>query len=301
MTLLRKLWEVKILGILIDRNTRVVVQGITGREGSFHTKLMLEYGTKIVAGVTPGKGGTEVHGVPVYDSIRSALREHDIDASIIFVPARFAPLAAYEAIDAGLSPIVIITEGIPVWDTMRIVNRAHRRGVVVIGPNCPGIIVPGEAKIGIMPGHVFKPGDTAIISRSGTLTYEIAQVCSMSGIGQSVVIGLGGDPIRGLTIPAALRMLEEGQHTKRIVIIGEIGGTEEEEAAELVKKGEITKPIVGYIAGSTIRREGVSFGHAGAIILGEKGKPESKIRAFKEAGIPVARFPHEIPEILKRL
>ena len=289
------------MSIWVDENTKVVVQGITGREGSFHTKLMLEYGTKIVAGVTPGKGGMEVHGVPVYDSIKSAMREHEIDASIIFVPAKFAPVAAMEAIDAGLNPIVIITEGIPVWDTLRIVNRARKKGITIIGPNCPGIIVPEESKIGIMPGHVFKKGDVAIISRSGTLTYEIAQVCTLAGLGQSVVIGIGGDPIRGLTIPEALRLLEEDPETKKIVIIGEIGGTEEEEAAELVKKGEITKPIVGYIAGSTIKRTGVSFGHAGAIILGEKGKPETKIRAFKEAGIKIAKFPHEVPELLKQL
>ncbi|MEX0569528.1 MAG: succinate--CoA ligase subunit alpha [Candidatus Njordarchaeota archaeon] len=288
------------MGILINKDTKVVVQGITGREGSFHTKLMLEYGTKIVAGVTPGKGGTEVHGVPVYDSIKSAMDEHPIDASIIFVPAKFAYLAAHEAIDAGLKLVVIITEGIPVWDTMKIVNKAHKKGTTVIGPNCPGIIVPSESKIGIMPGHIFKKGDVAIISRSGTLTYEIAHVCSMAGVGQSVVIGIGGDPIRGLTIPGALKLLEDDPETKKIVIIGEIGGTEEEEAAELVKKGEITKPIVGYIAGSTIRREGVSFGHAGAIILGTKGKPETKIRAFQEAGIEIAKFPHEIPDILKR-
>lgn len=289
------------MGILIDKNTKVLVQGITGREGSFHTKLMLEYGTKIVAGVTPGRGGAEVHGVPVYDCIKSAMEEHSIDASIIFVPAKFAYSAAMEALDAGIKLIVIITEGIPVWDTMKIVNKAHEMESVIIGPNCPGIIVPKECKIGIMPGHIFKKGGVAIISRSGTLTYEIAQVCSMNDIGQSIVIGLGGDPIRGLTIPQALKLLEDDPSTRKIVIIGEIGGTEEEEAAELVKRDEITKPIVAYIAGSTIRREGVSFGHAGAIILGGKGRPESKIKAFQEAGIPVARFPHEIPEILRTL
>ena len=289
------------MGILIDRNTKVIVQGITGREGSFHTKLMIEYGTRIVAGVTPGKGGMEVHGVPVYDSIKSAMREHEADASIIFVPAKFALSAVYEAIDAELNPIIVITEGIPIWETMKFVNKARRKGLVIIGPNCPGIIVPGESKIGIMPGHIFTKGDVAIISRSGTLTYEVAQLCTLEGLGQSVVIGLGGDPIRGLTIPEALKMLERDPETKKIVIIGEIGGTEEEEAAELVKSGEITKPIVAYIAGATIKREGVSFGHAGAIILGEKGKPESKIRAFQEAGIPIARFPHEIPELLKKL
>lgn len=289
------------MGILVNKNTKVVVQGITGREGSFHTKLMLEYGTKIVAGVTPGKGGTEIHGIPVYDSIRSAMENHEIDASIIFVPAKFAPEAVYEAIDAKLNPIVVITEGIPIWETMKFVAKARANGITIIGPNCPGIIVPEETKLGIMPGHIFKRGNVAIISRSGTLTYEISQVLTLSGMGQSVVIGVGGDPIRGLTIPDALKLLEKDPETKKIVIIGEIGGTEEEEAAELVKKGIITKPIVGYIAGSTIKRSGVSFGHAGAIILGEKGKPESKIRAFKEAGIPIARFPHEVPELLKQL
>ncbi|MCR8433132.1 MAG: succinate--CoA ligase subunit alpha [Crenarchaeota archaeon] len=289
------------MAILVNKDSKVVVQGITGREGSFHTKLMIEYGTKIVAGVTPGKGGSEVHGIPVYDSIESAMKEHEIDASIIFVPANFALSAVYEAIDAGLSPIVVITEGIPVWDTMKFVNKAKSKGLCIIGPNCPGIIVPEETKIGIMPGHVFTKGDVAIISRSGTLTYEVAQICSLNGLGQSVVIGLGGDPIRGLTIPEALKMLESDPETKKIVIIGEIGGTEEEEAAELIKKGEITKPTVAYIAGATIKRTGVSFGHAGAIILGEKGKPETKIKAFQEAGVPVVRFPHEIPDALKEL
>lgn len=288
------------MGVLIDKNTKVVVQGITGREGSFHTRLMLEYGTKIVAGVTPGKGGSEVHGVPVYDSIKDAMREHDINASIVFVPAKFAYDAVMEAIYNELDPIVIITEGIPIWVTMRLVNEAKKKGIHIVGPNCPGIIVPGEIKLGIMPGHTFKPGNVAVISRSGTLTYEISKLLSDHDLGQSVVIGIGGDPVKGITIPEALQLLEKDPLTKRIVIIGEIGGVEEEKAAELIKKGTITKPVVAYIAGKhTTLRTGVSFGHAGAIILGEMGRPESKIRAFNEASVPVARLPIEVIDYLK--
>ncbi len=289
------------MAILVNKDTRVIVQGITGREGSFHTKLMLEYGTKIVAGVTPGRGGMEVHGVPVYDSIRDALEHHEADASIIFVPAKFCRDAILEAIYNNLNPIIVITEGIPVWTVMELVDMAKKRNIYIIGPNCPGIIVPGETKIGIMPGHVFKPGDTAIISRSGTLTYEISKTLSDAGLGQSVVIGIGGDPIKGLSIPEALKLLEEDPQTKRIVIIGEIGGVEEERAAELIKKGEITKPVVAYIAGKHIKVQQKSLGHAGAIILGEMGKPETKIKAFNEAGVPVARLPKEVVEYLREL
>jgi len=288
--------------VLVNKDTKVIVQGITGREGSFHTKLMLEYGTKIVAGVTPGKGGEEVHGVPVYDSVRDALDHHEAQASIIFVPARFVEDAVMEAIYNGLNPIVVITEGIPIWTTMKLVNEAKKRGIYIIGPNCPGLIVPSEIKIGIMPGHVFTPGDVAVISRSGTLTYEISKVLSDHGFGQSIVIGIGGDPVKGLTIPEALRLLENDPKTKKIVIIGEIGGVEEEKAAELIKKGEISKPVVAYIAGKhATMRTGVSFGHAGAIILGEMGRPETKIRAFNEAGVPVARLPTEVIDHLKTL
>ncbi len=290
------------MAVLVNKDTKVVVQGITGREGSFHTKLMLEYGTKIVAGVTPGKGGNDVHGVPVYDSIKDALKEHDIDASIIFVPAKFAYDAVMEAIYNELNPIVVITEGIPIWVTMKLVNEAKKRNIYIIGPNCPGIIVPGEIKLGIMPGHTFKPGDVAVISRSGTLTYEISKLLTDNNLGQSVVIGIGGDSIKGITIPEALRLLENDPYTKRIVIIGEIGGIEEEKAAELIKKGEITKPVVAYIAGKhATLRTGVSFGHAGAIILGEMGRPESKIRAFNEARVLVARLPIEVIDYLKTI
>jgi len=288
--------------VLVNKDTKVIVQGITGREGSFHTKLMLEYGTKIVAGVTPGKGGEEVHGVLVYDSVRDALDHHEAQASIIFVPARFVEDAVMEAIYNGLNPIVVITEGIPIWTTMKLVSEAKKRGIYIIGPNCPGLIVPGEIKIGIMPGHVFTSGDVAVISRSGTLTYEISKVLSDHGFGQSIVIGIGGDPVKGLTIPEALRLLESDPKTKKIVIIGEIGGVEEEKAAELIKKGEISKPVVAYIAGKhATMRTGVSFGHAGAIILGEMGRPETKIRAFNEAGVPVARLPTEVIDHLRTL
>jgi len=289
------------MAILVNKDTKVIVQGITGREGSFHTKLMLEYGTKIVAGVTPGKGEQEVHGVPVYDSIKDALDNHEANASIIFVPARFAEDAVMEAIYNELNPIVVITEGIPVWTTAKFVNYAKRQGIYIIGPNCPGIIVPGETKLGIMPGHIFKPGDVAVISRSGTLTYEISKILSDHGIGQSVVIGIGGDPIKGLTIPEALKLLESDPQTKRIVIIGEIGGVEEEKAAELIRKEEVTKPVVAYIAGKHIKVESKSLGHAGAIILGEMGRPESKIKAFGEAGVPVARLPTEVVEYIKQI
>ncbi|MHA1590728.1 MAG: succinate--CoA ligase subunit alpha [Candidatus Njordarchaeales archaeon] len=288
------------MGILVNKNTRVIVQGITGREGSFHTKLMLEYGTKIVAGVTPGKGGNEVHGVPVYDSIGDALRENEADASIIFVPAKFAGDAIKEAIHYNLNPIVVITEGIPIWTTLELVRMAKEKNIYIIGPNCPGIIIPTEIKLGIMPAHVFKRGDVAVISRSGTLTYEISKTLSDAGLGQSVVIGIGGDPVKGLTIPEALKLLEEDPETKKIVIIGEIGGVEEEKAAELIKRDIITKPVVAYIAGKHVTmRTGVSFGHAGAIVLGNIGRPESKIKAFQEAGVPVARLPYEVVDYLK--
>jgi succinyl-CoA synthetase alpha subunit len=287
--------------ILVGEDTKVVVQGITGKEGSFHTKLMLEYGTKIVAGVVPGKHGEEVHGIPVYDTIKDAMREHDITASIIFVPARFAPSAAMEAIENNLNPIVVITEGIPTWDTAKFVLMAKRKGLHVIGPNCPGLIAPKpKVKIGILPGHVFTPGDVAVISRSGTLTYEIAKSLTDAGLGQSITIGVGGDPIRGTNLVEAVKLLEEDPDTKKIVVIGEIGGVEEEKVAELFKKGELSKPIVAYIAGRTAP-PGKAMGHAGAIILGETGKAESKIKAFEDAGIPVAKLPSEIPDLIKGL
>ncbi len=286
--------------ILVNKDTRVIVQGITGKQGSFHTKLMLEYGTKIVAGVTPGKHGETVHGIPVYDTVREALEEHDADASIIFVPAKFAEDAILEAIDTNLNPIVVITEGIPIWSMLRLVRIAKNKGIYIIGPNTPGIIIPGQTKIGIMPHQIFKPGDVGVISRSGTLTYEIVKALSEKGFGQSFALGIGGDPVRGINLREALMLAEEDEHTKKIVIIGEIGGREEELAAEMIKKGQITKPVVAYIAGATAP-PGKRMGHAGAIIMGETGKYETKVRAFKEAGVPVATLPQEVPDLLKQL
>ncbi|ABM80074.1 succinate--CoA ligase subunit alpha [Hyperthermus butylicus] len=287
------------MAILADENTRVIVQGITGREGSFHTKLMLEYGTKIVAGVTPGKGGMEVHGVPVYDTVEEALEEHpDANASIVFVPARFAPDAVYEAIDAGLKLVVVITEHIPVHETMRFVNYARQRGTVIIGPNCPGIISPGKTKIGIMPGRVFTPGPVGIVSRSGTLTYEIAYALTRSGIGQSTVVGIGGDPIVGLSFTEAMELFERDPETKVLVLIGEIGGDMEERAARMIEEGRFTKPVVAFIAGRTAP-PGKRMGHAGAIIMMGTGRYEDKVRALEKAGARVARSLSEIPRLVK--
>jgi len=289
-----------LMAILVDRDTRVIVQGITGREGSFHTKLMLDYGTKIVAGVTPGKGGREVHGVPVYDTVEEAVKNHGADASIVFVPARFAPDAVYEAIDAGLKLVVVITEHIPVHDTMRFVNYAKSKGTVIIGPNCPGIIVPGRIKIGIMPVTPFKPGNVAIISRSGTLTYEVAAAMTREGIGQSVAIGIGGDPIVGLDFVEALEMLEKDPETKAVVMIGEIGGDMEERVAAMYREGRFTKPIVAYVAGRTAP-PGKRMGHAGAIISMGTGAYQDKVEALRKAGIPVAKMPYDIPKLLKEV
>lgn len=287
------------MAILVDENTRVIVQGITGREGSFHTKLMLEYGTKIVAGVTPGKGGMEVHGVPVYDTVEEALREHpEANTSIVFVPARFAPDAVYEAIDAGLRLVVVITEHIPVHETMRFVNYAKQKGTVIIGPNCPGVISPGKAKVGIMPGRVFTPGPVGIVSRSGTLTYEIAYMLTRSGIGQSTVVGIGGDPIVGMTFTEVMELFERDPQTKALVLIGEIGGDMEERAAKMIEEGRFTKPVVAFIAGRTAP-PGKRMGHAGAIIMMGTGRYEDKVRALEKAGARVARSLSEIPKLVK--
>mgnify|MGYP001770648391 FL=1 len=287
------------MGILVDENTRVIVQGITGREGSFHTKLMLQYGTKVVAGVTPGRGGTTVEGVPVYDTVAEAVKEHpEANTSIIFVPARFAADAVYEAVDAGIKVIVVITEHIPVHDTLRFVNYAKEKGAVVIGPNCPGIITPGKTKVGIMPGHIFAPGPVGVMSRSGTLTYEISYFLTKAGLGQSTVIGVGGDPITGLTFPEVVEMFEKDPQTKAIVMIGEIGGDAEERVALMVRQGKIKKPIVAFIAGRTAP-EGKRMGHAGAIIMLGTGAYKDKVAALEAAGIRVARTPYEVPKLVQ--
>jgi len=287
------------MGILVDENTRVIVQGITGKEGSFHTKLMLQYGTKVVAGVTPGKGGSTVEGLPVYDTMAEAVKEHpEANTSIIFVPAKFASDAVYEAVDSGMKVIVAITEHIPVHDAMEFVNYAKRKGSVIIGPNCPGIITPGKTKIGIMPGHVFTPGPVGIMSRSGTLTYEIGYFLTKAGLGQSTVIGVGGDPVTGLTFPEVIEMFERDPQTKAVVMIGEIGGDAEERVARMVKEGRIKKPVVAFVAGRTAP-EGKRMGHAGAIIMLGTGAYKDKVAALEDAGIRVARTPYEVSKLVK--
>ncbi len=284
--------------ILIDRNTRVLVQGITGREGSFHTRQMLDYGTKIVAGVTPGKGGQEVHGVPVYNSVKEAQKEHAIDASIIFVPAFAAADAALEAAHAGVPLVVLITEGIPTLDMVAAVKEIKDLGVRLIGGNCPGLISAEESKIGIMPGHVFKRGKVGIISRSGTLTYEAAAALSDAGLGTTTTVGIGGDPIIGTTFKDLLPLFNEDPETEAVVVIGEIGGSDEEEAAAWIKE-HMKKPVVAFISGRSAPK-GKRMGHAGAIIMGDVGTPESKVRAFEEAGVPIAETIDEIVELVKK-
>ena len=289
------------MGILVNKNTRVLVQGITGREGSFHTKLMLEYGTKIVAGVTPGKGGTIVHGVPVYDTVKEAIRETGrIDASIVFVPARFAPDAVYEAIDNGIKLIVVITEGIPVHEELKFVKYAREHGTIIIGPNTPGIMTVGETKLGIMPAHVFKKGRIGLVSRSGTLTYEIARELGKKNYGVSTVLGLGGDPVTGLNFIDAYNYFMNDPDTDAVVIIGEIGGDAEERFAKHYASLRNKKPVVAYIAGKTAP-PGKRMGHAGAIISMGMGDYASKRKALEEAGIPVADKPSEIPLLLDKV
>jgi succinyl-CoA synthetase alpha subunit len=285
------------MSILADKNTRLLVQGITGREGTFHTQQMLDYGTNVVGGVTPGKGGTTHLGVPVFDTVKQAVRETGANASIIFVPAPFGADAILEAIDAGLPLIVAITEGIPVLDMMRVYKVLEHSSSVLIGPNCPGLITPGEAKIGIIPGYICRQGGVGIVSRSGTLTYEVIWALSEVGMGQSTAVGIGGDPIHGTDFIDCLRLFQEDPQTEKIVMIGEIGGDEEEKAAAFIKQ-HVTKPVAGYIAGRTAP-PGRRMGHAGAIISGGAGTAQSKIDALEDAGVKVARIPTQIPALLK--
>ena len=283
------------MAIIIDNSTKVVVQGITGGQGRFHTKRMREYGTNIVAGVTPGKGGEVVEGIPVFDSMWEIPEE--VTASILFVPASFAKEAALEAIGFGLNPVVIITEHIPVHDSMVVVNKARKDNIVVIGPNTPGIITPNQCKMGVMPSHVFSTGNIGLISRSGTLTYEIVDDLTKANMGQSTAIGLGGDPIVGLNYIDLLTKFESDPATKGLVLIGEIGGNAEEEAAEFIQDN-ISKPVVAYIAGKAAPK-GKTMGHAGAIITGSSGTAESKIEALEGAGVEVATKPIDIPKLMK--
>ncbi len=281
----------------MDRNTRVVVQGITGRQGRFHAKLMREYGTQVVAGVTPGKGGENVDGIPVYDTVREAAEEHDATASVVFVPAPSAMDACLEAL-AHLELVVAITEGIPVQDTMLLRAQARRTGSRLVGPNTPGIITPGESKLGIMPASVFTPGRVGVVSRSGTLAYEIAAAISGSGMGQSTLVGIGGDAVVGTSMREVLEMFESDPGTEAVVLVGEIGGEAEERAAEYV--AEMSKPVVAYVAGITAPPE-KRMGHAGAIISRGRGTAESKLRALERAGARVAEFPQEVPELLREV
>ncbi|MFX1413590.1 MAG: succinate--CoA ligase subunit alpha [Promethearchaeota archaeon] len=283
----------------INENSRVLVQGITGYQGNFHTELMLKYGTNIVAGVTPGKGGQEVLGVPVFDKVKEAKEITGCDTSIVFVPARFAFGAVKESLLAGIKSTTIITENVPVFDMLRIVEIANKRNLHVIGPNCPGMLIPEKIKLGIMPDDICKFGDVAIISKSGTLSYEITKFIGDQGIGVSAYIGIGGDPVRGTTMKEAVEYYVEDENTKLIVLIGEIGSDEEEKTADYIKSS-VNKPIIAYIAGKNAP-EGKRMGHAGAIISGDFGTAEGKNKALKNAGVYVADTPWDIPHLIKEI
>ncbi|HEV2799387.1 MAG TPA: succinate--CoA ligase subunit alpha [Pyrinomonadaceae bacterium] len=280
------------MSVLVDKNTRLVVQGITGKEGSFHTKQMVEYGTQVVGGVTPGKGGTTHEGIPVFNTVAEAVREAGANVSIIYVPPPFAADAILEAADAGMPLVVCITEGIPALDMVRVKRFLEGKGTRLIGPNCPGIISPGKCKIGIMPGHIHREGRIGVVSRSGTLTYEAVGQLTALGLGQSTAIGIGGDPVVGTTHTDALALFEADPETEGIVMIGEIGGTAEEEAAAYAKE-HVSKPIVAFIAGQTAP-PGRRMGHAGAIIAGGKGTAAEKMQALEAAGIRVVHSPADI-------
>jgi succinyl-CoA synthetase alpha subunit len=285
------------VSILVDRDTRVLVQGITGREGSFHTEQMVEYGTNVVSGVTPGGKGKSVAGAPVFDTVADAVAETAPNVSIIFVPARFAPDAIYEAVDNGLPLIVCITEGIPVADMVPLYAHAQNRGIRLLGPNCPGLITPGEAKVGIMPGFIHTPGPVGVVSRSGTLTYEVVDALSQAGTGQSTAVGIGGDPVIGTSFVDVLGLFEADPATEAIVMIGEIGGNDEETAARFIQD-HVTKPVVGFIAGQTAP-PGKRMGHAGAIISGGSGTAAEKMAALEVAGVRVVDRPAAVPDAIQ--
>lgn len=287
------------MSILVDKNTRLLVQGITGQEGLFHTERMVDYGTNVVSGVTPGKGGEWVLNgkIPVFDSVKIARQATGANTSVIFVPARFAADAMYEAADAGMETIVCISEGVPVHDMMRVRQFLDRREVRLVGPNCPGILTPGEAKVGIIPGNIAIPGNIGVVSRSGTLTYEVLYALMNLDMGVSTCVGIGGDPINGTNFIDTLQMFQEDPQTEKIVLIGEIGGTDEEEAAEFISK-YVTKPTAAFIAGQTAP-PGKRMGHAGAIVQGGTGLAIDKIQALRAAGVKVAQHPEEIPTLLQ--
>jgi succinyl-CoA synthetase alpha subunit len=290
------------MSILINKDTKVLVQGVTGREGEFHTRQMLEYGTNIVAGVTPGKGGQFIEQdddtVPVFNTVKEAVAMTGADTSVIFVPPPFGADAIFEAVDAGVTGIVCITEGIPIQDMMRCYRFLEERHGWMIGPNCPGLITPGECKIGIMPGNIFSPGDIGIVSRSGTLTYEIVDELTRSGMGQSTCVGIGGDPIIGSSFVDVLGWFENDPATKAVVMSGEIGGNDEEKAAEFIKT--MSKPVVGFIAGKTAPA-GKRMGHAGAIVSGTSGTAQAKIEALEAAGARVVELPSQVPQFVREM
>lgn len=285
------------MAILVDKNSKVIVQGITGREGGFHTRKMIEYGTNVVGGVTPGKGGEWFEGLPVFDTVQKAVDATEADVSWIAVPAPFAPDAIYEAVDAGIKLIIVLAEFIPVLDMMKVYQYVKRKGSRMIGPNCPGLLTPGEAKVGIMPGYIGKPGNIGVVSKSGTLTYEVVYALSSRGMGQSTCVGIGGDPVIGTTFVDVLEMFENDPQTEKVAILGEIGGRAEIDAANYIK-AHMTKPVAAFIAGASAP-EGTRMGHAGAIVEGGEGTAAEKIEALRAAGVRVAENPEQIPDLLQ--
>ncbi len=287
------------MSILVNKNTKLLVQGITGRDGSFHTQKMKDYGTNIVGGISPGKGGQNVSGIPVFNTVEAAVKATGANTSIIFVPAAFAADAILEAAESGIELVVAISEGVPTLDMVKVMPFLRKKGTKLIGPNCPGLISPDEALVGILPGNIFKKGNVGLMSRSGTLTYEMVYQLTSNDLGQSTCIGIGGDPVAGLYYQELLQMFENDAETEAIVLIGEIGGDAEERAARYIKD-KITKPVVAFIAGQTAP-PGKRMGHAGAIISSGSGTAAEKIKAFEDAGVPVARQPAEIPQLLKKV
>jgi succinyl-CoA synthetase alpha subunit len=284
------------VAIIVDSSTRLLVQGITGREGSFHTARNRSYGTNVVAGVTPGKGGADVEGIPVFDTVRAAVSEMEPNTAMVFVPARFAADAIYEAVDAGIQTVICITEGIPAHDMLRVYNYVRPRGITLVGPNCPGVLSPGKANVGIIPAEIFQEGSVGLVSRSGTLTYQIGHELTQLGIGQSTIVGIGGDPVVGSSFLDVLARFEDDPETEYVVMVGEIGGAEEEKAAEFIES-EMTKPVVAYIAGFTAP-PGKTMGHAGAIISGTSGTAQAKRDALERHGVRVGTNPTEVARLV---